>query len=135
MSTIFWVKKFFRLTKVWIKQNFGPQLIGTKNLVKIGSVTELKYSWYGQMLQGQMLPWQMSLWQLASVKDGCRSLHLKFGKNPVSNSWDIPDMDKCYKNKYCQDKCHHYSWSWVGVLTKNKGPFIVHFKHRDYPYV
>ena len=25
---------------------------------------------------------------------------LKFGQNWLSNSWDIPDMDKC-----CQDKC------------------------------
>ena len=29
----------------------------------------------------------------ASVKDGPRSLLLKFGQNQVNNSWDIPDME------------------------------------------
>ena len=32
--------------------------------------------------------------------------NLKFGQNWVSNSWDIPDMDKCRQDKCCQDKCH-----------------------------
>ena len=35
-----------------------------------------------------MLPWQ-----LGSVKNGPRNLPLKFGSNPVSNSWDITDME------------------------------------------
>ena len=41
----------------------------------------------------------MSQWQLTSVEDGSGNLHLKFGQNRVSNSWDIPDMDKS-----CMDK-------------------------------
>ena len=45
------------------------------------------------MLPGQMLPGQMSSWQLESVHEGPRSLHLKFGQNRVSNSWDIVDIE------------------------------------------
>ena len=55
------------------------------------------------MLPGQMLPGQMSPWQLASVKDGPMNLSFKFGQNQVSNSWDIPYMDKCCLNKYHRD--------------------------------
>ena len=66
----------------------------------------LRYSWYGQMSPWQMLPGQMSLWQLESVQDSPRNLSLKFGQNRVSNSWDIPDMDKCHPDKCCLDKCH-----------------------------
>ena len=36
---------------------------------------------------------QMSLWQLVSAKDGPRILPLKFGKNRVSNSWDIANIE------------------------------------------
>ena len=50
------------------------------------------------MSTGQMLPGQMSSWQLGCVKDGARNLRLKFGQNRVSNSWDIPDMDKCHRD-------------------------------------
>ena len=32
-----------------------------------------------------------------------------FGQNWVSNSWDIPDMDKCRQDKCCLDKCNHES--------------------------
>ena len=53
-----------------------------------------------------MLLGQMSPWQLASVKDGSRNLHLKFAQNRVSNSQDIPDMDKCCQDKCCLHKCH-----------------------------
>ena len=45
------------------------------------------------MTPGQMLPGQMSLWQLVSVKEGPRSLPLKFGQNWVSNIWDIADIE------------------------------------------
>ena len=45
------------------------------------------------MSQGQMFPGQMSLWHMESVKDGPRNLPLKFGKNQVSNSWDIADIE------------------------------------------
>ena len=45
------------------------------------------------MLPGQMLPGQMSPWLLESVHEGPRNLHLKFGQNRVSNSWDIVDIE------------------------------------------
>ena len=48
-------------------------------------------------------------WRLAYVKNGPRSLPSEFGQNHVSNSWDIPDMDKYYQAKFCLDKCHHDS--------------------------
>ena len=53
----------------------------------------------------------MLLWQLASVKDGPRNQLLKFGQIQVSNSWDIPDMDKCCQYKYYLDKCRYDSWN------------------------
>ena len=49
------------------------------------------------------------------VKDGPRNLTLKFGQNLVSNRWDIPDMDKCYQDKCCLNKCHHNS---LNLLTR-----------------
>ena len=57
---------------------------------------------------------QMSLW-LEYIQDGPRNLPLKFGQNQVSNSWDIPDMDKCRQDKCCLDKrCPNkrYCGSW-----------------------
>ena len=44
-------------------------------------------------------------------KDGPMNLLLKFGKNRVSNSWDIPDMDKCHQDKCCVEKCHCDSYN------------------------
>ena len=49
--------------------------------------------------------------QLEYMQDGPRSLTLKFGKNRVSDSWDIPDIDKCRKDKCCLNKCHCGSWN------------------------
>ena len=40
-----------------------------------------------------------------------RNLPLKFGQNRVSDSWDIPDMDKSCKDKCCLNKCHFDSWN------------------------
>ena len=70
---------------------------------------QLRYSWYGQMLQGQMLLEQMSLWQLKYVQIGPGNLPLQFGQSRASNSWDIADMDKSCQDKCCLDKCHHNS--------------------------
>ena len=56
------------------------------------------------------LPFQMLPWQLAACKDGSKILPLKFGKNRVKNSRDIPDMGKCCQDKCCLDKCHSDSW-------------------------
>ena len=72
-----------------------------------------------------MLPWQMSLWELASVKEGPRNLHLKFGQNRVSISWNIPDMDKCLQDKYWQDKCRHYSWNLFKMVP---GTYLLFLK-------
>ena len=75
------------------------------------------------MLPGQLLPGQMSPWQLSSVKDCPRNLLLKFGQNQVSNSWDIPDMDKCCqdkccKDKCCLDKCYCDSWNQFKIVPR-----------------
>ena len=35
----------------------------------------------------------------------------KFGQDQVSNSWYIPDMDKCRQDKCCLDNCHRDSWN------------------------
>ena len=39
-----------------------------------------------------------SCYSLVYVQDCPRNLPLKLGQNRVSNSWDIPDMDKCRKD-------------------------------------
>ena len=38
-----------------------------------------------------------------------RNLPFVFGQNQVSNSWDIPDADKCRQDKCYQDKCNRNS--------------------------
>ena len=62
------------------------------------------------MSSGQMLLGQTSPWQLTFIEEGPRNLRLKFGQNRVSNSWDIPDMDKCRLDKCRLDKCHRDSY-------------------------
>ena len=64
---------------------------------------------------------KMSLWLLVYVQDCPRNLPLKFGQNWVSNSWDIPYMDKCCKDKYCLDRCHCDSWN---MFIKVPGTYI-----------
>ena len=62
-----------------------------------------------EIFVGQNFFWQflqMSLWLLVYVQDCPRNLPLKFDQNRVSNSWDIPNMDKCHQDKCCPDKCH-----------------------------
>ena len=54
------------------------------------------------------LPGKMSLDSL-HLLDGPRNLHLKFGQNRISNSWDISEMNKCHQDKFCLGKCHCYS--------------------------
>ena len=48
--------------------------------------------------------------------DGPRNLHLKFGQNQISNSWDISEMNKCHQDKFCLDKCHRYSWNLLKMV-------------------
>ena len=45
----------------------------------------------------------------------------KFGKNQVSNSWDIPDMVKCCQDKCCLDIC-------PPLASLKDGPRNIHFK-------
>ena len=59
---------------------------------------------------------QMSLWLLVYVQDRPRNLPLKFGQNWVSNSWDIPNVDKCRQDKCCLDKCHCDSWHLLKMV-------------------
>ena len=68
-----------------------------------------------------MLPGQMSLWRLAFVNNGPRNLPLKFGQNQVTNSWDIPDVDKCRQDKCCLDKYRGDSCSLLYMITE---PFV-----------
>ena len=75
-----------------------------------------QYSWYGQMLPGEMLHGQMSLWHLLSVKDGSMNLPLKFSQNQVSNTLDIPYMDKCRQDKCCLDKCPSDRWHLLKMV-------------------
>ena len=65
-----------------------------------------------------LMLWQMSPWTSASVRNGPRNLSLKFGKNRVSNSWDIPDMDKCRQDKCCPDSWDiaEIEFVWVVVV-------------------
>ena len=70
------------------------------------------------MSQAQMLPEQMSLSQLEYVKKGPRNLLLKFGQNQISNSWDIPDMDKCPHDKCCLDKCPRDSLNLFKIVLE-----------------
>ena len=84
---------------------FGIKNVGPKNIlfwkkfgykkIKVQTVwlkLGLRYCCHRQMSSGQMLPGQMSPWHMASVKDGSRNLHLKFGQNWFSYSWDIADI-------------------------------------------
>ena len=71
------------------------------------------------MSPGQMMPGQMFMWQLESFLDVSRNLPLRCHKNRVSNSWDIPDMDKCRQDKCCLNKCHHDSWNLFVAWTND----------------
>ena len=67
------------------------------------------------MSPGHIFPGRMLLWQFASVKVGPRNLFLKFGQIQVSNSWDIPDLDKSYCDSWHLLKMvpRTYFWSLV----------------------
>ena len=95
------VQKFLAQQIYWVRKNYGSEkILGLKNF---GSqkLRPHKKCWYGLMLYGQMSPYQ-----LASFKNGPRTLPLKFGQNHVSNSWYLPDIDKCCQDKFWLDKCH-----------------------------
>ena len=63
-----------------------------KNLVKIWSVTaEIFLIWTNVTLTN--VAWTNV--PMTFVIYGLRNLPLKFGQNRISNSWDIPDMEKC----------------------------------------
>ena len=79
------------------------------------------------MSPGQIWPGQISTWQLESVRDGPRNLLLKFGQNLISNSWDIPDMDKCPHDKCCLDKCPRDSLNLAMTVVVNISTLIFFF--------
>ena len=80
------------------------------SLVKIWSVTaEIFLTWTNVPMTN--VAWTNVPVTFKSVQDGPRNLTLKFCQNQVSNSWDIPDMDKCCQSKCCLDKCRHDSWN------------------------
>ena len=71
--------------------------------------THYKTSW-AALVSNSLFGWSLlRLYHilLESVLDVPRKLPLKFHYNRVSNSRDIPDMDKCHLDKCCLDKCHH----------------------------
>ena len=80
--------------------------LGPKSLVKIRSVTA----------KSLLIMTNVTL-RVVICKDGRRNLHLKFGLNRVSNSWDIPDMDKCQQYILCcLDKWHLDSWHFIKMV-------------------
>ena len=40
----------------------------------------------------------------------------KFGRNWVSYSWDIADLDKRLQDVRCLDKCRHISWHLLKIV-------------------
>ena len=61
----------------------------------------------------------------------------KIGFKKFSNSWDIPDMDKCRLDKCCIDKCHRSSagdgWPSPGSRCPCAWPHRRPFKHSTWP--
>ena len=103
-----WMK--FCPKNMWSTKNKDPKKLNPKRLVKIQSVTaEILLIWTN-VARTYMLPGQISPWKLAHAKDCPTNLLSKFGPNRFSNSWDIPDMDKCRQDKSCMDKCHCDWW-------------------------
>ena len=91
--TEFWSKKWFNNAKApknWVQNIWS----------KLGHY-QLRYCQYGKscldkcpcdishLLEKVSGTGQMSPSHLKSVHNGPRYLHLKFGQNPVSNSWDM----------------------------------------------
>ena len=95
---------------------FGPKVVSKRIYVK-KMLGPNKFE--SNKILGQTIFWSkklgcpkiqiMSSWQLESVHKGPRNLHLKFGQNRISNSWDISEMNKCHQDKFCLGKCHCYS--------------------------
>ena len=122
--------------KIFVWQNFFGDLFGKiftnvtltvgicsrwslEPTFKVWSKSGLWQLRYGQMSLGQILPTQMSFWKLQCVQIDPRNLPLKFGQNQVCDSWDIPDMDKCLKDKRCLDKSlPHIDIAWQCILTQ-----------------
>ena len=87
---ILWSKKFVaeRLacqTKFWSKKSKVQKILGQKSMVKISFVTTKTFLIWTNVAS-KMLPGQMSPQMLASVKEGPRSLPLKFCRNRASYS-------------------------------------------------
>ena len=96
--------------------------MGPKSLVKIGSVIDEMFLIGTNFAQTNVKLTNVTIpWQLTSVKDVFSNLHLKFGRNGVSNSWDTPDIDKYCHNKCCIDKCPRYCWNLVKMVPGTFG--------------
>ena len=105
----FWVQKKFGIQNLGLKHFRPKKVLCPKKLVQNFLLKEDGVK-NGQIIPGQMFPGQMSPGQLESVKDGPRNLLLMSGQNQISNSWDIPDKDKCRQDKGCIDKCDLTVW-------------------------
>ena len=80
--------------------------MGQKNLVKIGLVrTEIFLTWTN--VARTDVAWTNVTMRVGICQSWSQEPTLTFGQNLVSNSGDIPDMDK-----YLQDKCG-CSGGWV----------------------
>ena len=103
-KSIFVKKKI--MTKLFFGKNFFGKIFLSEFFFGENSFLKIFFSW--KFFYQDFFDF---LWQLEYVQDGPRNLSLKFGQNRVSDSWDIPDMDKCHKDKCCLNKCHCDSWN------------------------
>ena len=107
-------KKFCVWKELCAKKFCVPKILGMKKLsilvhkirspksrVQEVGQNQVSPSSYGRMLSGHIC----CLDQCHYVNLGPRNLPLNFCQNRVSNSWDIPDMNKCCQDKCCLDKC------------------------------
>ena len=91
-----------------------------------------------QNTTGQLLPWQLlpmlPWWQMFIIKKEQGKLHLTFGKNRMSKSWDIADIEFLVGGWWMDQSNFHVmsnptfelSWGWVGVVTIFVCTFIWH---------
>ena len=60
--------------------------------------------------------WTNIAWTNVTVLDVPRNLPVKFHQYRVSNSWDIPDMDKCHEDKCYMTNGQMSPWQLEYVL-------------------
>ena len=104
----FFIQKMFRTKSI-----FGPEILlgwiilGHKMFVFQRNFASTKF-WVQRNSESKKFG-SRKFWVYNILGPKNKSLKIigseKFGQNWVSNSWDIPYMDKC-----CLDKCHCGSW-------------------------